>query len=308
MARRNLLYLGFEVFEIIIIVVISLAICITVCSIAMEAAVLFSPAFIFLFPVLITDFPTLTVNEAIGLAFIIELFGYSSSVTGYWKRRQIDFNIVKQVLIVTIPAAIAFRFFSFAIDPQVLLTVFGVILLTLAALIFRSRNSLKQFSDAPQSYRPRTCALCLMKDRDTELAKFTKIPMQSSDRGVLSSGGAFAGLIGIAIGEITNTYLLLRKRVPVKISTGTSAFILHLTILSALIANFAVIGGLVPFLRVESFQIPLNVAAIIAPTVVLGGQIGAYINSRLKHQTIVRILMLVYTLVGVVILTRISFG
>ena len=41
---------GFEFLE--------LAICITVCTLAMEAAVLFVPAFIFLFPRVMEGFPT----------------------------------------------------------------------------------------------------------------------------------------------------------------------------------------------------------------------------------------------------------
>ena len=252
----------------------------------MEAAVLFSPAFLFVFPVFIDGFPSLTINEAIGLAFIIELFGYSSSVAAYWKRHQIDFSLAKSVLMVTIPAAISFRFLSFIIEPQILLSVFGLLLLALAFIIFRFRNI--HAADINQRH-----------------PQFETVHIRTSDRTTLSSGGALAGLIGIGIGEITNTYLLLRKRVPARISTGTSALILHLTILSALVANFSIIGGLIPFLHVDNFQIPLSVAAIIAPTVLVGGQIGAFINSRLNTRSIMRILMLVYVVVGIIILTRI---
>ncbi len=37
--------LGFEFVDFLIIVIVALAICITVCTLAMEAAVLFTPAF-----------------------------------------------------------------------------------------------------------------------------------------------------------------------------------------------------------------------------------------------------------------------
>ena len=249
---------------------------------------------------LIDGFPSLSVNEAIGLAFIIELFGYSSSVAAYWKRHQIDFNIAKNVLMVTIPAAIGFRFVSFVIEAEILLSVFAFILLSLAVIIYRLRNS--HSAGVGSDFRPRSCLFCVLKDKDQKGSKFTILHFQRLDRLALSTGGVVAGLIGIGIGEISNTYLMLKKKVPVRISTGTSALILHLTILSALIANFSIIGGLVPFLQVDNFQIPLNVAVIIAPTVLVGGQIGAFINSRLDPAIMMRILMTVYSFVGILIL------
>lgn len=56
----------------------------------------------------------------------------------------------------------------------------------------------------------------------------TMFPVGRFDRLIVASGGVFAGLIGIAIGEVSNTFLTVRKRVPIKLSTGTSALILHL--------------------------------------------------------------------------------
>jgi hypothetical protein len=41
--------LGYPVGDLVLLVGISLLICITVCSLAMEAAVLFTPAFLFVF-------------------------------------------------------------------------------------------------------------------------------------------------------------------------------------------------------------------------------------------------------------------
>ena len=49
----------------------------------MEAAVLFVPAFLFLFPKIVEGFPQITPNEASGLAITVEFFGYTSSVLGY---------------------------------------------------------------------------------------------------------------------------------------------------------------------------------------------------------------------------------
>ena len=94
---------GFAPLDLLFFIGVSLVICITVCTLAMEASVLFTPAFIFLFPLIIVGFPEVSTNEAIGLAITIEFFGYTSSVTGYWLRRQIDFSLAFKVLAVTVP-------------------------------------------------------------------------------------------------------------------------------------------------------------------------------------------------------------
>ena len=43
---------------------------------------------------------------ALGAGLAIEVFGFSSGVIGYLRNKVIDFNIVKQLIILTIPATI----------------------------------------------------------------------------------------------------------------------------------------------------------------------------------------------------------
>jgi len=288
--------LGFTPLELLIIITVALAICTTVCSLAMEAAVLFTPAFLFLFPTLIPDFPHITPNEAIGLAITIEFFGYTSSVTGYWFRRQIDFSIAGKALALTIPLAVFARAASYFVTAQGLMLVFGFLLLGLAVTLYRAHRHPKE---ASPNYRPR---VYLLKPGNPTC--FSKFLLNGLDQLIFLSAGAFAGLVGIAIGEISNTFLTVRKKIPVKISTGTSALILHATILSALAMNLVILKLAPAFFRAQQIAIPWRVAVIIAPVVLIGGQIGAFINSRIKDQTILKALMTVYLLVGLFVLLR----
>ena len=285
--------LGFTPSEVLIIVAVALAICTTVCTLAMEAAVLFSPAFLFLFPALIPGFPHITPNEAIGLAIAIEFFGYTSSVTGYWLRRQIDFAIAGKALAYTVPLAVVARAVSYFVPAPTLLLVFGLLLVGLAVTLHRVHG---RSHDAFAGYRPRAF---LMKPEPA--ASFSRWRPDGSDRLILGAAGAFAGLIGIAIGEISNTFPAVRKRLPLKISTGTSALILHITILSALVMNLVILNVSPDLFRAERIAIPWRVAAIIASVVIAGGQIGAFINSRLKDAAILRGLVTVYLLTGLIV-------
>jgi len=282
--------LGFTPIEVLIIAAVALAICTTVCALAMEAAVLFSPAFLFLFPALIPSFPRITPNEAIGLAIAIEFFGYTSSVTGYWLRRQIDFAIAGKALAWTVPLAVSARAVSYFVPGPGLLLVFGILLVTLAVILYRAHRS---GHEAWASYQPKVYLLGSAPE-----ATFSQWRPDSRERVVLGAAGAFAGLIGIAIGEISNTFLAARKKVPLKISTGTSALILHITILSALAVNLLILNVSPALFRAEQIAIPWRVAVIIAPVVIVGGQIGAFINSRLKERNILRGLVALYLLTG----------
>jgi len=320
--------LGFTATGFVAFVAVSLLICITVCTLAMEASVLFIPAFVVLFPLLFREFPEVTPNEAIGLAITVEFFGYTSSVTGYWIRRQIDFSAAGKLLVITVPLAVAGRVLAYFVSEDGLLLLFAVLLLALAVVIHR----------AYRDGTPHGCLLCgdsfvgmdrgdgvsASSDPDTgdrrdgareyrpRTRLFTPNPepgpsfsMGSLDRVIAGSGGVLAGLVGIAIGEISNTFLTLRKRVPLKISTGTSALVLHLTILAALGANLLVLASGVEAFRADEVVIPWKIAAILAPVVIVGGQIGAFLNHLLEERTIVRALVAAYGATGLITLATV---
>ncbi len=315
--------LGYPLHELALLVGISLAVCVTVCTLAMEASVLFVPAFLFFFPRLIGGFPDLTPNEAIGLAITVEFFGYTSSVAGYWLRGQVDLRTAGRALALTAPLAVVGRVAAYLMPTAGLLLVFGLLLLALAVVLWRAHAG----RDAP----PHTCLLCGdslagMAGRDDPgvgpgnpgrtaapsnpgpTAAGRRLRFSLLDRAILGVGGAAAGLVGIAVGEVTNTFLSVRKRVPLKRATGTAALVLHLTILAALAANLAILALDPPALEAERIVIPWKVAAILAPTVVAGGQIGSFINSRLPDRLLLRALTVAYTVVGLFVLARTLLG
>ena len=287
--------LSFELINLLILVAISLAICVTLCTLSMEASVLFTPAFLFVFPSLISGFPRLEPNEAIGLALIVEFFGYTSSVSGYWFRHQIDFPLAGKALKLTVPVAIIGRLASCFTPEQGLMLVFGILLLILSAILYRAHF---QPRDGLSGHNPRTHLLKPVNPGSLSASH------SGLDRLVIGSAGLLAGLVGIGIGEISNTFLTVRRRIPARIATGTSALILHITILSALVANIAVLNLAPGFFHAGQIAIPWRVAAILGPVVVVSGQLGSFINSRLSERTIIRALVIAYILVGLFVLGR----
>jgi uncharacterized membrane protein YfcA len=268
---------GVPLLGLVLLVVLGFLIATTVNTFAMEAAVLFTPAFLFVFPTLVPGFPSLSVNAAIGLALFVELFGYSSSVAAYWYRHQIDFNVAAKLLAITVPVAIVARAGSYFVPSGALMIGFGVLLVVLAVVLYEAHEHgpsiVDTVAEKPElsllavldtDYEPRTRVLT-----DTHSAAETppsetmggpaatteersngravmgdgsdtrKFHLELPDFLIALLGGTLAGLVGIAIGELTQSMLALRRRVPLKLSTGTSALVLHVTIVAALLANVA---------------------------------------------------------------------
>ncbi|MFB6152291.1 MAG: TSUP family transporter, partial [Haloarculaceae archaeon] len=116
-------------------------------------------------------------------------------------------------------------------------------------------------------------------------------------------GGTLAGLVGIAIGELTQTMLALRRRVPLKLSTGTSALVLHVTIVAALAMNVALLR-FAPSVTGDGFTVPFLIGSFVATGCLFGGQVGAYLNNRLPESAVMVMLIAVYFSVGLFVVFR----
>ncbi|MFB6135232.1 MAG: TSUP family transporter [Halobacteriaceae archaeon] len=326
---------------LVALVVFGFLIATTVNTFAMEAAVLFTPAFLFVFPVVVPGFPRVSVNAAIGLALFVELFGYSSSVAAYWYRHQIDFNVAAKLLAVTVPVAVVARAVSYYAPSDALMVGFGTLLVALSVVLYEAHEHGPSLVDAvaekpelsllavlEEGYEPRTRVLTDTHDAaetppsesmggsassPDERANGTVVMGDGSDATVFHLelpdvlvtllGGALAGLVGIAVGELTQSLLALRRRVPLKLSTGTSALVLHATIVAALAANVALLR-FAPSVTGGGFTVPFAVGSFVATGCLFGGQAGAYLNNRLSEGTVMAMLVAVYFLVGVFVVVR----
>jgi uncharacterized membrane protein YfcA len=332
---------GIPAVGLVLLVLLGFTIATTVNTFAMEAAVLFVPAFLFVFPIVVPGFPDLAANAAIGLALFVELFGYSSSVAAYWYRHQIDFNVAGKVLAITVPTAVLTRVGSYFVNPDVLMVGFGGLLVVLSVVLYESHEHGPSIVDTVaekpelslaavlhEDYEPRTRVMEDTHDADEtppsetmggpaeapheepsgdavvgDGGDPTDFHLEPLDFGITVLGGALAGLVGIAIGELTQTMLALRRRVPLQLSTGTSALVLHVTIVAALMANVALLQ-FAPSITGEGFTVPFLVGSFVATGCLFGGQAGAYLNNRLSESTVMVMLIAVYGLVGAFVLFR----
>ena len=107
-------------------------------------------------------------------------------------------------------------------------------------------------------------------------------------------GGLFMGLIGSGQGEMNSYFLLRRCRVPSRVAIATGTFVVAITTLAASLSYLVsfVHGGSGVMLQV------LNLAIYTVPAVVIGGQIGPLVSSRLEKHKLEQFLAVIFIFIG----------
>lgn len=216
--------------------------------------------------------------------------------------------------------AVMARAGSYLVPSDALMLLFGGLLLVLSFVLYEahahgpsvmdrvmempvtslSREDLSRLSgtSVPEGYEARTRVTADAAESDSGSRE--GFHMEPIDTAMTVVGGALAGLVGIAVGELAQTMLTVRKRLSVQLSTGTSALVLHVTVVAALLTNVLLLR-FAPAVAGEGFTVPFGVGTIAAIGCLVGGQMGAFLNNRLSEETVIYLLMTVYALVGVLV-------
>lgn len=284
---------------------ISLGICITACTLAMEGAVLFAPSFLFLFPVISGAFPDMSPNEAIGVALAIEFFGFGSASIGYLRQRVVDMNLAIKLLLVSIPFAIIARLVAFRIPQGILFVLFGLVLFLLASIVLRSYILQRRVQEArvrPVEGGSQEASEGIERElisRDGRKYRYVyniRIP----DIFNVAVAGALVGLIGVGVGEIVNTMLMVRHNLPMRVATGTAVIVVTATVLVGTLTHLAMVssqgeGGL---------QFQWTIVALAAPAVLIGGQIAPHVSARISESVLKKALVFMFVFTGAIMLVQ----
>lgn len=250
-------------------------------------ATFFSPLFI-----LALGFPP---EVAIGIGLITEVFGFASGLYAYARKRLIDYRLGVQLLIATVPAALIGSFVSSSVNPDVLKAILGVGLFAIAVSFLRApaHDDIARLDDAIQAeYGGEKAETCLIAS-DGEEIRYT-VCNRNQGRLISGIGGLFVGLISTGLGEMNGYFLLQRCRVPSKVSVATSVFVVAVTVLFASTAHFF------QFVQAGSdvLQLVLNVVIFTVPGVIIGGQLGTIVASRISQHTMEMVVATLFILVG----------
>ncbi len=272
---------------------VAVVIATTAMASGVEGATFFTPLFILALG--------LSPEVAIGTGLLTEVFGFASGLHAYARKRLIDYSLGTTLLRVTIPMALIGAWLAGYVPADILKTILGVGLIVVAASFLRTpkqKDVVRLNNDIQEEYglKSETCLVT----REGERICYTVCNRVEGSL-IAGLGGLFIGMISTGLGELNGYFLLQRCRVPSRISVATSVFVVAVT---ALVAST---GHFVKFLNTggETLNTVLSLVVFTAPGVMIGGQLGAAVSSRISQHTLERGLAILLILVALLTLIEV---
>ena len=240
---------------------------------------------------------------AIGVGLITEVFGFTSGVTAYLRRKLVDFRLAKSILLFSIPMATLGVLAANYVDPNILRGLFGVGLLAVAfglltAPVPPSAEELERQLDTQADAGPITS----VTSAAGETFRY-RVGNKTIIRWVSAVGGFFMGMISTGLGELNSYFLLQKFKIPSKVAVATSVFTVAFTALVAATAHlisFINAGG-------ETLSTVLNLVIFTVPGVIIGGQIGPFVATRISQHALEKTLGGLFVFVALLTLGQLFF-
>ena len=245
----------------------------------------------------------LSPEVAIGAGLITVVFGFTSGLVAYLRRKLVDFKLAGSMLMFSIPMAVVGVVTSNYVNPNILKAILGMGLFAVAYSLLRS-PALENVEGTDQQIENENKAGSMrsLTSADGEQFCYT-IRNKWMGAVVATVGGFFTGMISTGLGELNSYYLLQRCKVPGKVAVATSVFTVAFTAMAAAtghLINFVSGGG-------ETLGTVFGLVVFTAPGVVIGGQIGPYIATKISQHALKKSLGVLFILVASLMLGQLIF-
>lgn len=226
---------------------------------------------------------------AIGSALITEVFGFASGVIAHARVGTIDWKVARLLATASVPAAIVGSLVAGLITPEILKVVLGLGLLAVAIAFIRHRGKEEvESQDASIALREGVVEpyeTRVIVTRQGERIEY-QLCRRREGRWFAGLGGLFVGLISTGLGELNSYALIMRCRIPSRVTVSTSVVVVAVTALAASVTH------LTGFVQegAGTIQTVLSLVTFTVPGVVIGGQLGPQITNRVPEKTLIRFL------------------
>jgi len=218
------------------------------------------------------------IRYAIGASLVSVIATSSGAAAAYVKEGYSNLRIGMFLEIATTIGALTGAFLAVLVSPSAIAVIFGVVLFYSAYLSNRSR------SEHPSVARPDSLATFLRMDSTYPTAdgpRAYRVHNVPGGFGLMFVAGGLSGLLGIGSGAVKVLAMDQVMRIPFKVSTTTSNFMIGVT-------------------AAASAGIYLNrgyIDPVLAMPVMLGVLAGSMLGARVLTRTKSRILRIVFSLV-----------
>ena len=233
--------------------------------------------------------------QAIGGGLMTMIAGTGSGAYSYNRQGVVDFTIVRSLLLVTVPFAMAGAVVALIVDADALRAALGAGLIALAGFLLwtnlrrPSADRSREGGNPDELDQTAAPAAAVVQARDGREYRYTRPGRTGSQ--AMGAGGAFLqGLMGAGLPEVTTTQLVLRGKLPPRIAVATSVTTLTVTVFFAALIH--AVGG----------EPPWHVVVWSMPGALTGAQFGARLQAKLPPNVSQRFLAVVFICVGVLVI------
>ena len=219
--------------------------------------------------VLIFNLPTLT---AIGTSNVAVVATSTAGASSYVRNRLANIRLGLVLLISTAAAALASSLVASYLPQRLLSGLFALVLVYAALSMLRSRAAPKEKSSSEGGGEKESGMDLGLEDtyHDAATGKTEAYRPRNvrTGMGISALAGVIAGLLGVGGGIVQMPVMTLLMRVPLKVATGTSNFMIGVTATSA------------AFVRYANGDIDPLIAVPMALSVFIGARAGAWLVPR----------------------------
>lgn len=236
---------------------------------------------------------------AIGAGLITELFGFGSGLYAYIKAKLIDYQFGKSLLFFSITASILGVFLSRLVPHTILKTIFAIGIIFVGWQLYLSLRKDRIEKEHDDMDRNQDLpAESVLRDRNGNVYRYT-ICNKSLAKLFASIGGLFFGSISVGLAELQEYQLLVRCRIPTRIAVATTIFLVAVTVfVVSIVRIFIEIGGA----NYEELKLMAKIILFTAPGVLIGGQLGPYLQQKVNPSSMKLFISILLILVGVFLL------
>lgn len=258
---------------------LAIPICATACAASVEGATMFTPLFALGFPLL--GVSALPPGQAIATALLIETVGYSSGLLGHARQGTVVWSRTATLGAASVPAAAVGAALSHRLPGEYLLLGVAAVLFGLGLLVLRTARAEAVQSDRALPTHSVGDQALVVPASDGRAYRCPPDRRPGVTRALSAAAGGVTGLVGISIGEVTTTQLMLRLDWPARVAIGTGVGVVLPTVVTAGIVQAALLPH-------AGIGIPWNLLIWTVPAVLIGGQVGSHITGLVPERWLKR--------------------
>lgn len=250
--------------------------------------IFFTPLFIF-----VLELPPAT---AVAAALFTQSFGFLSGTIAYWRSHLVDRAHARYLLLFTVPAALAGSLLADEVPARLLRRLFGCVSLAISYQVYESaqRERRRDPEDLALGGTPQT----VLVDRSGTTYRYA-IGRRAEGAALSTVGAVLLGMTSVGLAELQGYHLIVRGHVPPSVGVATTVLVVLGAVVAASVGH---LHNLTVGPGADELDRVIRILLFTVPGVLIGGQLGPLVQTRLNPRVTKAAIAVVLLAVGGVML------